>query len=41
MSASELDTAISKASIFYRVSPIHKLTIVKVNLKKNETFEIN
>ncbi|CAF0839383.1 unnamed protein product [Rotaria sordida] len=29
MSASELDHAISKATIFYRVSPIHKLTIVK------------
>ncbi|CAF2385566.1 unnamed protein product [Rotaria sp. Silwood2] len=29
MNASELDIAVSKASIFYRVSPIHKLTIVK------------
>ena len=31
MSTIELDRAISKATIFYRVSPKHKLTIVKVN----------
>lgn len=31
MSTAELDLAISRASIFYRVSPKHKLTIVKVN----------
>jgi Ca2+-transporting ATPase len=30
MNAAELDNAISKATIFYRVSPKHKLTIVKV-----------
>jgi Ca2+-transporting ATPase len=30
MNAAELDHAISKATIFYRVSPKHKLTIVKV-----------
>ncbi|CAF1666141.1 unnamed protein product, partial [Adineta ricciae] len=29
MNASELDNAVSKATIFYRVSPKHKLTIVK------------
>lgn len=29
MNAAELDDAISKATIFYRVSPKHKLTIVK------------
>ncbi|CAF4400074.1 unnamed protein product, partial [Rotaria magnacalcarata] len=29
MNAAELDAAIAKATIFYRVSPIHKLTIVK------------
>jgi Ca2+-transporting ATPase len=29
MNAAELDNAISKATIFYRVSPKHKLTIVK------------
>ena len=34
MSASELDEAISKATIFYRVSPKHKLTIVKVNFRR-------
>ena len=31
MSATELDHAVAKATIFYRVSPKHKLTIVKVN----------
>ncbi|UJR36426.1 hypothetical protein I4U23_029149 [Adineta vaga] len=31
MSASELDIAISKATIFYRVNPKHKLIIVTVN----------
>jgi Ca2+-transporting ATPase len=31
MSASELDSAVSKATIFYRVSPKHKLIIVKVS----------
>ena len=31
MNAAELNGIISKATIFYRVSPKHKLTIVKVN----------
>ena len=34
MSTTELDTAIAKATVFYRVSPKHKLTIVKVNFSK-------
>jgi Ca2+-transporting ATPase len=34
MNAAELDNAISKATIFYRVNPKHKLTIVKVNFRK-------
>lgn len=37
MSATELDHAISKATIFYRVSPKHKLIIVKVSYQ--EIFE--
>jgi hypothetical protein len=32
MNAADLDNAISKATIFYRVSPKHKLIIVKVTL---------
>ena len=36
MNAAELDHAISKATIFYRVSPKHKLTIVKVNSPLNQ-----
>jgi hypothetical protein len=32
MSAADLDHAVSQASVFYRVSPKHKLTIVKVCL---------
>jgi magnesium-transporting ATPase (P-type) len=36
MNAAELDNAISKATIFYRVSPKHKLTIVKVNFNKQK-----
>jgi P-type Ca2+ transporter type 2C len=31
MSATELDSVVSKATIFYRVNPKHKLIIVKVN----------
>lgn len=31
LSGAELRDAISHASVFYRVSPKHKLTIVKVN----------
>jgi Ca2+-transporting ATPase len=31
MSAADLNHIVSRASIFYRVSPKHKLTIVKVN----------
>jgi P-type Ca2+ transporter type 2C len=32
MSAADLDQAVAKATIFYRVSPKHKLVIVKVSL---------
>lgn len=39
MNAAELDKAISKATIFYRVSPIHKLTIVKVSFMKIKFLE--
>jgi Ca2+-transporting ATPase len=38
MNAAELDHAVSKATIFYRVSPKHKLTIVKVNFPKKKNF---
>jgi Ca2+-transporting ATPase len=31
MNAADLNRVVSQASIFYRVSPKHKLTIVKVN----------
>jgi Ca2+-transporting ATPase len=32
MNAADLHRTIAQATIFYRVSPKHKLTIVKVNL---------
>jgi Ca2+-transporting ATPase len=38
MSTTELDTAIAKATVFYRVSPKHKLTIVKVNFSKTDIY---
>ena len=38
MNAAELDHAIAKATIFYRVNPKHKLTIVKVNSHKTLNF---
>ena len=36
MNATELDNAIAKATIFYRVSPKHKLTIVKVGFSPRQ-----
>ena len=39
MNATDLRDMISQASIFYRVSPKHKLTIVKVN-STNENDEL-
>ena len=40
MSAADLDNAVSKASIFYRVSPKHKLIIVKVSCSNARKREI-
>ncbi len=41
MNAAELDNAISKATIFYRVSPKHKLTIVKVNISFEKKIDFS
>jgi Ca2+-transporting ATPase len=38
MSAADLHDIVPQASVFYRVSPKHKLTIVKVNFMKFKIF---